>query len=755
MKKFVIALVFCAATFLPLRSQSVDWNHYTPLVAQAPIPDDMLVLASQQYEASRKERGFDTIADVRERITREQFLLQSTFVIRELLQSGKVLFNDPLTVYCNQMKDFLLRDNEAVRKKIRIYVVKSPAVNAFATTDGILFVNVGLLAHLTNEAQLAFVLCHEIQHYIKQHPINERVETDRMDRNQTLARGTSLEDRLLAKNQYSRELETEADELGLELYLTTPYSIMALDEAFDILQYSHLPFSKVEFDKGFFQTSNLVWPETYWLDSVTPISPRDEFDEVRSTHPSIKDRRANIWKRAGEVAEEGRIKFMQKSEAEFAEILKLAQFEMTWWLLDLRHYEEAIYSAYALLKQEPTSYFLHKVIAHALYGLTRYRNEGQFSRVHQDFVDMEGNSQQLHHLLEKMNRASLNTLAIIWVWRVHELAPDDEEVNLIIDHLMRDMHKHHGDVADAMVKTPRPVEVPIVKVPGVSADSVLATKIVPEKVKRRAEIAELGKERAVAVKPKASLNNLNSGSDNTEPNEPEEEKEVIPGTGEHLKHAFADLLVKEVFQKKWADGEEDAKKVEPVLSRAEQAKKSMDFSQVEGKLLIFEPMYVVSKTRLMYTNAYNSRYYQEVDYLKTESGGLEYKSTIIELADLTGINYIMLDRDKLFGSDVSSFNRYSLINYWISEYLADSELELVNLYKTEAEVELKSSEINWVMIVGFFKRSRNPKHTHAFLFLPLNSETEPVFYIRKYSSGTSKSGSKLFLYNTFSKIGKK
>ena len=50
--------------------------------------------------------------------------------------------------------------------KIRIKIIRDPTVNAFALPNGTIYVHTGLLARLENEAQLAFVLGHEISHIV-------------------------------------------------------------------------------------------------------------------------------------------------------------------------------------------------------------------------------------------------------------------------------------------------------------------------------------------------------------------------------------------------------------------------------------------------------------------------------------------------------------------------------------------------------------------------------------------------------------
>ncbi|MBT6768476.1 MAG: M48 family metalloprotease, partial [Opitutales bacterium] len=53
--------------------------------------------------------------------------------------------------------------------EFKFRVMDSPVVNAFALPGGYVYVTRGLLAHLSNEAQLAVVLGHEITHVAARH----------------------------------------------------------------------------------------------------------------------------------------------------------------------------------------------------------------------------------------------------------------------------------------------------------------------------------------------------------------------------------------------------------------------------------------------------------------------------------------------------------------------------------------------------------------------------------------------------------
>src|SRR5262245_20779958 len=53
----------------------------------------------------------------------------------------------------------------------RVYIVEEPTSNALAGANGVVVVWTGLLLRVQSEAELAFVLGHEITHYLKRHSV--------------------------------------------------------------------------------------------------------------------------------------------------------------------------------------------------------------------------------------------------------------------------------------------------------------------------------------------------------------------------------------------------------------------------------------------------------------------------------------------------------------------------------------------------------------------------------------------------------
>jgi hypothetical protein len=133
--------------------------------------------------------------------------------------------------YVSQLGDSLLPPgNRGTSKTLefRFFVVEDSSINAASLPDGTLLVNTALLGAIQNEAQLAFVLSHEIAHVLQVHYWREVHETRGQRVGLTIAGlvagafigdlGTFMAGMGIASvvNGHQRELENQADRLGLQ-----------------------------------------------------------------------------------------------------------------------------------------------------------------------------------------------------------------------------------------------------------------------------------------------------------------------------------------------------------------------------------------------------------------------------------------------------------------------------------------------------------------------------------------------------------
>lgn len=154
---------------------------------------------------------------------------------QELLNSGRVrLSRDAkLQQMLDQIGQRLAKASSRPNIPYTFQVVQDPAVNAFATMGGFVYINTGLIAKADNEAELASVVAHEIAHIEARHSVDQM-------RNAAISQGlmtaagidqstmVQLGVQLAFNLPHSREAELEADQLGLKSLRRAGYAPIAM-----------------------------------------------------------------------------------------------------------------------------------------------------------------------------------------------------------------------------------------------------------------------------------------------------------------------------------------------------------------------------------------------------------------------------------------------------------------------------------------------------------------------------------------------
>ena len=170
-------------------------------------------------------------------------------VASNLLGAAPLLKKPALQQYVNQVGLWLALQTERPDLPWRFGVLDDDNINAFATPGGNILITNGLLQRMSNEAELAGVLAHEIAHVLKKHHLeaikkNARTSlltdvavqaADRKGRNPAIAKlagaGTELYARGLDKDD-----EFEADRMGVVIAARAGYDPFGLPAVLQILQ---------------------------------------------------------------------------------------------------------------------------------------------------------------------------------------------------------------------------------------------------------------------------------------------------------------------------------------------------------------------------------------------------------------------------------------------------------------------------------------------------------------------------------------
>ncbi len=417
------------------------------LVAQVPV--------SQPGFSVRGELPEDFLRDVEEAYTsqlsthsdfsNEQagFFLQNAYQVNQLLRSGKVLFNDAATGYLNLVTDQILKDRPTLRQTLRVYAVRSPEVNAFSTNDGIVLVNLGLLAHVRHEAQIAFILCHEISHYLHQHPLDIYLKK----RNSEPEPRSLGDDSPVLSTRYTREKELEADRLGWELFLETGYDPVAALDAFDLVKQAGKPFGEAAFRESWVSIPSVLFPQSYLLDEIIPPSGQEVL-ERQVTHPGEDERRL-IIEEFIRVQQPDPGQYKQIDYVHWEALRTRCQYEVVRMQLMQRRYERALFNTFLLHQKFPDDPELLWFRAYGLYALATYANDGRLWDVHVDHQLVHGHQQQLNYLISMCEPKELTAIALHFAWNLQRIFPDDESLRLMNRDLMEALSVQYIAILDA------------------------------------------------------------------------------------------------------------------------------------------------------------------------------------------------------------------------------------------------------------------------------------------------------------------
>ena len=168
----------------------------------------------------------------------EQMLWRRAQEEQNAINGSGVLYPDAeLETYLNLIVKKLQVNSTSPDISFHIKVVKDPNLNAFAFPNGVIYVHTGILARMDNEAQLAALLAHEMIHCTHRHTLRVlrsikdrpayfdavRKTLAKMVMTRGLAQFLGITGSMAAISGYTRELETEADRVGLDLMVKANY----------------------------------------------------------------------------------------------------------------------------------------------------------------------------------------------------------------------------------------------------------------------------------------------------------------------------------------------------------------------------------------------------------------------------------------------------------------------------------------------------------------------------------------------------
>lgn len=410
MRAKLLRLTIISIMLLPMTMVGQSIESFQRLEAKGDIPKDLLELVNSN----------EKIKDKHEAKLRAE--------LKDLVLGGKILFGDTVSVYINKILDRLLASEPELRKEIKLYIIKSHRVNAFATSNGYLFITTGFIAQSTSEADIAFAISHELIHYVEKHGYNLKDKHD------------DLKD-YLVYHARSREQEFECDRKGyLNYYTKAGYYAKSPLRVYDILEFAYLPFDEIKYSREDVDHEYFKFHDRCFITSITPIADRSKGIDTFSTHPNLASRRQEMMRLIEENKEEGSRFIM--SESEFNYIQTLSRFETINQEILSDIYVKSYYNTDILLRQYPNNSFLTTARIASIYGISKAKQKGSYSQSQLVSKDVEGEMQFLAYFFERISKREASLLALRAIYA--EIEPNtnkslDKYYRALFDDIIKDL----------------------------------------------------------------------------------------------------------------------------------------------------------------------------------------------------------------------------------------------------------------------------------------------------------------------------
>lgn len=343
----VICLIFC----LVLSSQSKSTVSYLP-----ENKDSIFSHLDKLREYQISNLLSDKNVSKKKKLYREK-----TKNIFESIEDSTFIFDKHISQKLNPILHEIYLSNPSINPTDFYFLInRSYVPNAACFGDGSFMLNMGLFFHMESDDELAFIICHELAHYELNH-VNKKIESYIDTLNSKEIKHTS---RAIKKQKYnrtndginlikgltfdlmqkSRQVEIEADSLGLIFFKNTKYnlgaSISALQKLDSVDDMLFMQKTKIEsifnFPEYPFNNKWLKKEETLFQINETVNDYEFNKDSLK-THPDIPMRLVKL--KMHENIQPG--KSIKTQIREIKEILKTKHLNI---YFDFKQFDFALYN---------------------------------------------------------------------------------------------------------------------------------------------------------------------------------------------------------------------------------------------------------------------------------------------------------------------------------------------------------------------------------------------------------------------------
>jgi hypothetical protein len=353
--KYSIKILILLSLCLSFKAQ----NH--PYVLIDSIPSTYNYDLTKEYEAIS-----NTITD-KELNSRDKvnYIQNIIYYHNYLLKSGAIYFNWTfIENYINTLTDNILKENN-IDKSFKVALLRHSDFNASALDNGIIYVNIGMLATITDEAALVAILGHEISHAVN----NDLKKTFVIKNN--LKDANTIAANLIIQSHGSREFELRADNEGFKYATKLNYNLLSSKESFIKMQSEYKWY-----------TNQYSYNDPKWyvpLDNYNKDKNinADSLSELLLDHPNNDVRIKNLME---VIKTSNGTQNFKMGKSIFDSIQKMAKLEQLFIDLEECDYKTCIKNSFLYYYGDKTNtdylYYLCESLRRLIYCNPEIRNKG-------------------------------------------------------------------------------------------------------------------------------------------------------------------------------------------------------------------------------------------------------------------------------------------------------------------------------------------------------------------------------------------
>jgi hypothetical protein len=233
--KYNYIIIFCVLMFSNSYAQNYTPFDTVSFEKRKQLLEEYTTRHNQKIKDIKRTYSGSTSRDMQEAYN-NQF-----YNFSRVINKKELYFDATIQNYAQKILQEIVNSNPSLaNKNIAVYFSRSTEPNAYSIGDGTVIINLELLRYLNDEAEIGFVLSHEIAHYILNHrdlsiqksialqnsEENKKAEKDikKSKFNKQIKSDALVKDRLYERKNNSRYQEFQADSLGLVFFKNTKYN---------------------------------------------------------------------------------------------------------------------------------------------------------------------------------------------------------------------------------------------------------------------------------------------------------------------------------------------------------------------------------------------------------------------------------------------------------------------------------------------------------------------------------------------------